>query len=265
MNPPSRKSKSTGLRNERMAKSDEFPTQPADTMKIKKPIESLILHAARSEGHSGCRPGGALQRADKSFQSGGKAQRRPLSTRLPVSIDRAGMEQLEVTNCDFKCGSHSKRGCSAELVTICDQFQTTSGAAYRPIAFTEHGAIMAATVLNSPEAVAMSVFVVRAFVQIREHLAANAAVLKRLAEIDRTLLEHDSALRDVYRKLLPHAATAARTAQTPHRLQPRHRINFHHAALQPFQIRRKGAGRTENINGSRRWAKSAPDNYYQLG
>jgi hypothetical protein len=77
------------------------------------------------------------------------------------------------------------------------------GRRFRPWAFTEHGAIMAATVLNSPEAVAMSVFVVRAFVRMREHLAANTAILKRLAEIDRTLLEHDSALRDVYRKLLP--------------------------------------------------------------
>ena len=76
-------------------------------------------------------------------------------------------------------------------------------AKYLPHAFTEHGAIMAAMVLNSPEAVAMSVFVVRAFMQIREQLAANAAILKRLAEIDKTLLEHDSALRDVYRKLLP--------------------------------------------------------------
>ena len=66
---------------------------------------------------------------------------------------------------------------------------------HRPHAFTEHGAIMAATVLNSPEAVAMSVFVVRAFMQMREQLAANAAILKRLAEIDKTLLEHDSALR----------------------------------------------------------------------
>ena len=49
----------------------------------------------------------------------------------------------------------------------------------------------------------MSVFVIRAFVRAREHLAANAAILRRLAEIDKTLLEHDSALRDVYRKLLP--------------------------------------------------------------
>ena len=62
---------------------------------------------------------------------------------------------------------------------------------------------MAATVLNSPEAVAMSVFVVRAFMQMREQLAANAAILKRLAEIDRTLLEHDSALRVIWTKLQP--------------------------------------------------------------
>ena len=72
-----------------------------------------------------------------------------------------------------------------------------------PWAFTEHGAIMAATVLNSPQAVTMSVFVVRAFMQMREQLAANAAILKRLAEIDKTLLEHDSALRGIWRKLQP--------------------------------------------------------------
>jgi hypothetical protein len=74
---------------------------------------------------------------------------------------------------------------------------------YAPRAFTEHGAIMAATVLNSPEAVAMSVFVVRAFMQMREQLAANAAILKRLAEIDKTLLEHNSALRTLWTKLQP--------------------------------------------------------------
>jgi len=74
---------------------------------------------------------------------------------------------------------------------------------YRPYAFTEHGAIMAANVLNSPQAVAMGVFIVRAFVQQREVIAANDAILKRLAEIDKTLLLHDKALRDVYQKLLP--------------------------------------------------------------
>jgi len=62
---------------------------------------------------------------------------------------------------------------------------------------------MAATVLNSERAVEMSIFVIRAFVKMREALAANAAILKRLAEIDKTLLLHDKALRDVYQKLLP--------------------------------------------------------------
>ena len=76
-------------------------------------------------------------------------------------------------------------------------------AKYLPHAFTEHGAIMAAMVLNSPEAVAMSVFVVRAFMQMREQLAANAAILKRLAEIDKTLLEHDQGLRTIWTKLQP--------------------------------------------------------------
>ena len=57
----------------------------------------------------------------------------------------------------------------------CDEFQRYRGAVDSPIAFTEHRAIMAAMVLNSPEAVAMSVFVVRAFVQMREHLAANTS------------------------------------------------------------------------------------------
>jgi hypothetical protein len=70
-------------------------------------------------------------------------------------------------------------------------------------AFTEHGALMAASVLNSSEAVEMSVFVIRAFVRAREQLAANAAILKRLAEIDKTLLEHDSALRGLWKKLQP--------------------------------------------------------------
>lgn len=70
-------------------------------------------------------------------------------------------------------------------------------------AFTEHGALMAANILNSPRAVAMSVYVIRAFVKMREVLAANAAILKRLAEIDKTLLLHDSALREIYQKIRP--------------------------------------------------------------
>jgi hypothetical protein len=89
---------------------------------------------------------------------------------------------------------------------------------HRPKAFTEHGAIMAATVLNSPEAIAMSVFVVRAFMLMREQLAANTAILKRLAEIDKTLLEHNSALRALWARLQPLLA--------PPPEPPRRRIGF---------------------------------------
>jgi hypothetical protein len=91
-------------------------------------------------------------------------------------------------------------------------------AKYPPCAFTEHGAIMAANVLNSPEAVAMSVYVVRAFVQMRERFIANAAILKRLAEIDKTLLEHDPTLRTIWQKLQP-------LLQIPPE-SPRRRIGF---------------------------------------
>lgn len=85
------------------------------------------------------------------------------------------------------------------------QFATGShgGKRYMPWVFTEHGALMAANVLRSAHAVQMSVFVIRAFVRLREQVAANTAIIKRLAEIDKSLLQHDTALRDIYQKLLP--------------------------------------------------------------
>jgi len=72
-----------------------------------------------------------------------------------------------------------------------------------PWVFTEHGAIMAATVLKSPQAVQMSVFVVRAFIKMREQLLNRAELEKRLVEIEKVLLSHDAALRDVYQKIRP--------------------------------------------------------------
>src|SRR5260370_40641052 len=65
---------------------------------------------------------------------------------------------------------------------------------YRPHAFTEHGAIQAANVLNSPHAIAMGVYVVRAFVQLRELLASNKVLAHKLSEIEQTLKNHDEAI-----------------------------------------------------------------------
>ena len=71
------------------------------------------------------------------------------------------------------------------------------GARYRPYAFTEHGAIMAATVLNSNRAIEMSVFVVLAFVRMRRAIAANRDILAKLAEVERRLESHDSDIQDL--------------------------------------------------------------------
>jgi hypothetical protein len=65
---------------------------------------------------------------------------------------------------------------------------------YRPYVFTEHGAIQAANVLNSPRAIAMGVYVVRAFVQLRELLASNTALARKLNELEDKLKNHDEAI-----------------------------------------------------------------------
>jgi hypothetical protein len=70
-------------------------------------------------------------------------------------------------------------------------------------AFTEHGALQASNVLNSPQAVAMSVYIIRAFIRLREVLADNQVMAKRLAEIEKTLMTYDAALRDIYQKIRP--------------------------------------------------------------
>ncbi len=96
---------------------------------------------------------------------------------------------------------------SQSIVNLKSQIATSSsshgGRRKLPMVFTEHGSLMAATILNSPRAIAMSVYVIRAFVKMRQDLVANAAILKRLAEIDKTLLIHDVALREIWEKLRP--------------------------------------------------------------
>lgn len=86
-----------------------------------------------------------------------------------------------------------------ELAVLRSQFATSStrtwgGRRYRPYVFTEHGALMAANVLNSPRAVETSVYVVRAFVRLREVLATNAELAKKLNALEKKLSTHDQAI-----------------------------------------------------------------------
>ena len=150
-------------------------------MKRSKPIESLILTI---RGHR------VMIDADLADLYG--VETRTLNQAVKRNADRFPKDFM------FRLSAGEK----SEVITNCDHLRRLKFAKSLPFAFTEHGAIMAATVLNSPQAVSMSVFVVRAFIQMREHIAANAAILKRLAEIDRTLLQHDTALLDLYEKPL---------------------------------------------------------------
>lgn len=75
------------------------------------------------------------------------------------------------------------------------------GRRYRPFAFTEHGAVMAATILNSPRAIEVSVFVVRAFVRLSRVAADQRQLALRLAELESRVTVHDKALQAVIAQL----------------------------------------------------------------
>lgn len=66
-----------------------------------------------------------------------------------------------------------------------------------PLVFTEHGAIMAASVLNTPRAVAASLFVVRAFVRLREMLATHKELAVKVSELEHRVEGHDSSIRSL--------------------------------------------------------------------
>ena len=79
-----------------------------------------------------------------------------------------------------------------EVVTNCDHLQKIKFSAVNPYVFTEHGAIMAASVLNSAKAVEVSVLVVRAFVQLREVIAGHRELARKINQLERRLSGHDS-------------------------------------------------------------------------
>src|SRR5580700_2764619 len=91
------------------------------------------------------------------------------------------------------------------------------GRRYAPYAFTEHGAIMAATVLNSERAVQMSVFVVRAFVRLRDMLATSRRLAGKIDELENRLDTNDSLILDI--------SAAIKELMTP-RKKRRARIGF---------------------------------------
>ena len=90
----------------------------------------------------------------------------------------------------------------AEVVAICDHLQKLKFSSNLPYAFTEHGAIMLATVLNSPIAVEASIQVVRVFVSLRKMLASNAELSQKLAALEKKYDYQFKIVFDAIRQLM---------------------------------------------------------------
>lgn len=79
----------------------------------------------------------------------------------------------------------------SEVVAKCDHLEKLKFSKVLPYAFTEHGAIMAASVLNSPQAAEISIFIVRAFVKLRQTISEHKELSRKISQIERHLSGHD--------------------------------------------------------------------------
>ena len=126
-----------------------------------------------------------------------------------LDVDLAALYGVQVKHLNQQIKRNAKRFPSdflfrlspAEYGNLRSQIVTSSsshgGRRFLPYAFTEYGAIMAATVLNSKRAIEMSIFVVRAFARMREALAVNQQIIAKLAELDRRLGNHDGEIEEL--------------------------------------------------------------------
>src|SRR6185295_13106868 len=122
----------------------------------------------------------------------------------------------------FRLGAKEQQILRSQIAT---SKSGSGGRRYAPYAFTEHGAIMAATVLNSERAVQMSLFVVRAFVKVREMLAANREIAAKIGELEERLDTHDASIQDlidaIRELMIPPEAPRRRIGfQAPAKKQP---------------------------------------------
>ena len=104
----------------------------------------------------------------------------------------------------------------SHFATSNDTSKKRGGRRYLPYVFTEHGAIMAAMILNSQRAIEMSVYVVRAFVKMRELLNSNGELARKLAELERSLAALDKTTQDQFKEVYE-AIRVLMTPPTPRR------------------------------------------------
>ena len=107
----------------------------------------------------------------------------------------------------------------SEVVANCDHLSKLKYSSSLPYVFMEHGAIMAASVLNSRRAVEVSVFIVRAFVKLRRMVAENIELSRTIVQIERHLAEHDSQIMELVKSI--------KQLLKPDPLPKKRRIGFH--------------------------------------
>ena len=84
------------------------------------------------------------------------------------------------------------------MVANCDHLTKLKFSPATPCAFTEHGAVMVASVLNSKRAIEVSIYIVRAFVKVREVLGTHRELEQKLTELERRVESHDTHIRSLF-------------------------------------------------------------------
>lgn len=105
-----------------------------------------------------------------------------------------------------------------ELVTVCDRFKNLKHSVVLPYAFTEHEALMVASIINTRRAVEVSLFVVRAFVRLRELLSSHKELVHKFEELERHIQSHDKSIQSLF--------DAIRQLMAPPPLPPKRKIGF---------------------------------------
>jgi hypothetical protein len=105
------------------------------------------------------------------------------------------------------------------VIAICDHLENLKYSKALPYAFTEHGTIMAASVLNSPKAVEGSVYVVRAFVQLRQTILEHKELSRKIESLEKKLTGHDEQIMVL--------VEAIRQLMAPKLPPKKRRVGFH--------------------------------------
>ena len=113
------------------------------------------------------------------------------------------------------------------MLQIATSKKSRGGRRKLPFVFTEHGAVMAATILKSPQAIAMSVYVVRAFIKLREALSGNKELAKKLRDLEKKLTSRLNVHEEAIVRLFAEIQDLLNTTSSSPPAKPKGRIGFH--------------------------------------